>query len=757
MDASAKVARGRSEANLEHLTISVPSTSPLYSNDFQSGSPSLLRRSPTSRDADRYKSSSMLRTPTSKEVVWIQQYDPRRRQYYYLNGSTGETTLAKPRFFSKELRERKSVAALTMQCALRSHLARTRAAALRVGAPATSHTGDAVLDEAYARKTKHIASLLTDIANLLVLRTPSFVNASSTDNDDDNKDTEGHLDRDELLALYAEFESTLRSLTSTFAAVEAVIRELQDQALLLTKHEDINETLIQVQKGAVRLHRTILEKDARFCEMDAARLNAAYATYTTMVAESKQRDTTSVLQKALRRCEAIFRRTLGPAAVQTGRGMDVTKVAGKVFADWHDAVTMAVESVRELEAAANVPITPAVVAVDVAPIVEAVPPPLVATVMPEVPETKSPRRSSYDVAYLQARWASGLKLRAKDADAQRQRASAAEQQRYHAFQDRVYAQAQYREERNRCKLTIWEAVVEGWSVEKMSHLVAQETKRTMQDGVSSFRLRDAQSENGRTLLQLACWWGHEHLVRYFVEKGSNLGQFDSVCNRFTLLHDAARAGHAPVVRALLEYGLSVSVVDASGDLPLHWASRRNHLDAAKALLECDGKPPSAHVARWKSLGTRNARGKLPIDVTNSFSLRKFLLDEQDKALRGLEAHAAEAKVPTGTTDPYIYALRRRDAVIGPHALAAAPLRRATLLLPAKPNHFGESGEYIDARRQKELRVKKATAKAVKQLTRDGAKRSLVRAAGQKLKAKLRPRKKSSYVGDPDAFPLDSWD
>ncbi|KDO24353.1 hypothetical protein SPRG_10430 [Saprolegnia parasitica CBS 223.65] len=576
MDASTTVAHGRSEAHLEHLTISVPSASPLYSNDFHSASPSVVRRSPTSRDADRYKSSPMLRTPTSsKEVVWIQQYDPRSRQYYYLNGSTGETTSTKPRFFSKELRERKSVAALTIQCALRSHIARARAAALRVIAPASSHTGDAVLDEAYARKTKYIASLLAAIASLLAMRTPSFATVKDAqDRDGDNNKNDCHLDRDELLALYEEFKSTLRSLRSTFAAVEAVIRELQDQALLSTKLEDINETLIQVQKGAVRLQRTILEKDALFCTMDAARLNAAYAAYATILSASKQRDADIVLQKALVRCEAIFRKTMGPASVQAGRGMDVTKVAGKVFADWHDAVTVAVESVHELEEAAKVlPTVPVVVAVEAAPVVVPATPPLVPAAIPEaapVSETKSPRRSSYDVAYLQERWARGLDLRAKDAEVQLQHASDAERQRSHAFQDRVYAQAQYQEERNRCKLTIWEAVVEGWSVEKISHLVAQETKKTMQDGVSSFRVRDSQSENGRTLLQLACWWGHEHLVRYFVEKGSNLGQFDSVCNRFTLLHDAARAGHAHVVRVLLEYGLSVSVVDASGDLPLHW-------------------------------------------------------------------------------------------------------------------------------------------------------------------------------------------
>ena len=112
------------------------------------------------------------------------------------------------------------------------------------------------------------------------------------------------------------------------------------------------------------------------------------------------------------------------------------------------------------------------------------------------------------MAELQRCWARGLALRDRDeaaaiqAEKDAAKARAAERVQIRAAQDK------FRLERSRRKLSIWEAVFEGWPVERINQLALAETKKAAQDGTTPFRLRDSQAENGRTLLQLACWWGH---------------------------------------------------------------------------------------------------------------------------------------------------------------------------------------------------------------------------------------------------------
>ncbi|OQR92498.1 hypothetical protein ACHHYP_03653 [Achlya hypogyna] len=657
-------------------------------------------------------------------------------------------TFSKPRFVSKEQRDKRHVAATTIQCAVRTHRARIyviEVRAQRAPAPATAN----ILDEAYGRKCSHIATLLNDLEVQIHLRGSLL--------DDNNVPSE-------VVAIVDDFTSTYTSLRSTFRAVEAVIAELADQNMLASKLEDVNETLLQVQKGCVRLARFLAEKDSVFCALDADHLDCAWTDYKSLC-DGAVAD--AAVHKALLHCEGLFRKALGPSAFQAGAGINRMRLGDKVFVDWHERVVEAIAGVSELRAAvAAAPMPPTEVPLSAAP-----PSTCDIAPAPEPPkDTGSPRppKDKYDLAYLQSRWAKGLAQRSGDAEALKQRTQAEARQRAVEFQGRCRVQKAYREERNRYKLTIWEAVAEGWPVDKISQLVAQETKKAMQDGVSSFRLRDSTSENGRTLLQLACWWGHDHLVRYFVEKGSNLGQFDCVGNRFTLLHDAARAGHATVVRTLLEFGLSPSLPDSYGDLPLHWAARRNHLDATKALMEVVGKTRAAQVARWRTLGTRNHRGRIPMDLTTSFCLRAYLVDEQDKAIRGLEAHAAETDTDSSSVDPHLVALRRRHAVVAP----VSSLRRelsfsklsSTLVAPRAVTpklRPIDASDDIDTRRQKELRVKKATAKAVKHFALGGAKRVRVRLAGQKFKSPLQSRKSSTGLhrassGAIGSYALEDW-
>jgi ankyrin repeat protein len=55
--------------------------------------------------------------------------------------------------------------------------------------------------------------------------------------------------------------------------------------------------------------------------------------------------------------------------------------------------------------------------------------------------------------------------------------------------------------------------------------------------------------------------------------------------RVTLMHVAARVGHADVLSSLLENGADVDVQGSSDLTPLYWASRSGKLEAVRVLLD----------------------------------------------------------------------------------------------------------------------------------------------------------------------------
>ncbi|KAF0042155.1 hypothetical protein F2P81_005687 [Scophthalmus maximus] len=58
----------------------------------------------------------------------------------------------------------------------------------------------------------------------------------------------------------------------------------------------------------------------------------------------------------------------------------------------------------------------------------------------------------------------------------------------------------------------------------------------------------------------------------------------------TVTHDAARGGFAHTVRALLQHGANVDLVDDRGNLPLHLAATAGHLDAVRLLIGRTAEP-----------------------------------------------------------------------------------------------------------------------------------------------------------------------
>uniref|UniRef100_A0A8C2Z4V3 Cyclin-dependent kinase inhibitor 2C (p18, inhibits CDK4) n=1 Tax=Cyclopterus lumpus TaxID=8103 RepID=A0A8C2Z4V3_CYCLU len=80
----------------------------------------------------------------------------------------------------------------------------------------------------------------------------------------------------------------------------------------------------------------------------------------------------------------------------------------------------------------------------------------------------------------------------------------------------------------------------------------------------------------RTALQVVKL-GDAAVVEALLRAGADPNLRDPVCG-LTVMHDAAREGFIESVRALVDYGADLNLVDEQGNLPLHLAAREGHLE-----------------------------------------------------------------------------------------------------------------------------------------------------------------------------------
>ena len=96
------------------------------------------------------------------------------------------------------------------------------------------------------------------------------------------------------------------------------------------------------------------------------------------------------------------------------------------------------------------------------------------------------------------------------------------------------------------------------------------------------QLNEPSGGNDDTPLTLACWKGHERVVRLLLEYRSTIDhQTKTGC---TPLMEATREGHDRVVKMLLENQADVETPDNYGQSPLFMACWKGHSDVANLLL-----------------------------------------------------------------------------------------------------------------------------------------------------------------------------
>ena len=92
---------------------------------------------------------------------------------------------------------------------------------------------------------------------------------------------------------------------------------------------------------------------------------------------------------------------------------------------------------------------------------------------------------------------------------------------------------------------------------------------------------DACSADGATALHIAARAGHAHVIRLLIEAGSDALTVDADLR--TALHLVAAAGHGMCVKALLDAGSDPDGRDAKGDTPALLAEQGKHMGCLRMM------------------------------------------------------------------------------------------------------------------------------------------------------------------------------
>lgn len=140
-------------------------------------------------------------------------------------------------------------------------------------------------------------------------------------------------------------------------------------------------------------------------------------------------------------------------------------------------------------------------------------------------------------------------------------------------------------------LTLHEAAASG-QIDQVMHLVFTHPDKT-----------DSFSEDGFTPLGLACYFGHEKIVRYLLQKGANPNLPSDNGFRVFPIHSAVSGNYFEITLLLIDNKAEVNVAQQSGVMPLHSAAQNGNVDILILLLE--------HGAQTN---IRMEGGKLPADL-----------------------------------------------------------------------------------------------------------------------------------------------
>ncbi|KAL4138260.1 hypothetical protein PRIC2_001767 [Phytophthora ramorum] len=561
--------------------------------------------------------------------LWSEYFDPRSGKYYYRHATTGAIIWEKPEDFvsSKAEGSKRDVAALSIQCAARKRIAANNLAAKR-------------------EKLRVLTDLSTMQLKLGELKQVSLeiqmeIEARAL------VSTEEEKRFPHLSSLVLGWRESLESIKNHVASLENRGDDIllaECLAARVVHAERFHKALAEMRSECLALLRSILLMNSYFVDLDVSRINVACTTFAKWKAHEvcALRDSRmleivqgSEISQLLEQAEALLRRSMGLTDFYNG----FTSTTGKRYEDWHPSVTAALVGVQEMEErlTRKIQLLRGFRAAEARKreVSQMAEEDLLACRLAQQRRRRLNDKVDYATFLVKCQecWQKGLNQREEDLYAITAGGSAKMQQRTKRHEGPQSNPTNDSDLDSKSKLSIWEATKEGLPVEVVCAMVFAEMQKARRLGYD-FMVRTARSDHGETLIQIACWWGHEHLVKFVLEEGAQIDSIDSTCNRFSLLHDAARRGHSQVIRILLENGLACNVADSAGDTPLHWAARKNNFSAVVTLLGVYLAERDKALADeiLKAVRHKNLRGKTAYALAKGDRVRLVLKSAEEGRL-----------------------------------------------------------------------------------------------------------------------------
>ncbi|KAF4139921.1 Ankyrin repeats domain-containing protein [Phytophthora infestans] len=569
-----------------------------------------------------------LAAESSSRAQWCEYFDPRSGRYYYRHSVSNTITWEKPEEYVSSWVEgsKRDLAALSIQCAARKRIAANEVAAKRNKLRALTDPGTMQLKLGELKQVS--VEIQAEIeARALVSR-------------------EEEQQFPHLSSLITDWKESFESIKSHVVSLENRAEDIllaECLAARIVHAERFHKALSEMRSECLALLRSILLMNSYFVDLDVARINAAFRAFTNWksheVCALKDSRLLEFVQgtdvcELLEHVDALLHRAMGPTDFTNG----ATSAAGKRYEDWHPLVAAALAGVREMEESLvqKIQMLRGYRAAEVRKreISHMAEEDLLASRLVHIQRRHKNEGKDHAAMLIKCQecWKKGLNQR--DEDLQTPGVENINKMRRRNEPGTLHiAPTSDSDPDNNSKLSIWEATKEGLSVEVVSVLLSEEREKARRLGYN-FVVKTTRSDHGETLIQIACWWGHEHLMRFFLGEGAKVDCVDCTSNRFSLLHDAARRGHSNIIRILLEHGLLCNVTDSAGDTPLHWAARKNNFSAVLTLLGVYS--PERDKARAdeiiRTVRQKNLRGKTAASIAKGERVRSALKSAEEGRL-----------------------------------------------------------------------------------------------------------------------------
>ncbi|KAI9983020.1 hypothetical protein PInf_006932 [Phytophthora infestans] len=444
-----------------------------------------------------------LAAESSSRAQWCEYFDPRSGRYYYRHSVSNTITWEKPEEYVSSWVEgsKRDLAALSIQCAARKRIAANEVAAKRNKLRALTDPGTMQLKLGELKQVS--VEIQAEIeARALVSR-------------------EEEQQFPHLSSLITDWKESFESIKSHVVSLENRAEDIllaECLAARIVHAERFHKALSEMRSECLALLRSILLMNSYFVDLDVARINAAFRAFTNWksheVCALKDSRLLEFVQgtdvcELLEHVDALLHRAMGPTDFTNG----ATSAAGKRYEDWHPLVAAALAGVREMEESLvqKIQMLRGYRAAEVRKreISHMAEEDLLASRLVHIQRRHKNEGKDHAAMLIKCQecWKKGLNQR--DEDLQTTGVENINKMRRRNEPGTLHiAPTSDSDPDNNSKLSIWEATKEGLSVEVVSVLLSEEREKARRLGYN-FVVKTTRSDHGETLIQIACWWGHE--------------------------------------------------------------------------------------------------------------------------------------------------------------------------------------------------------------------------------------------------------